>query len=80
PERIYRFLNYDYDYYQIDNFQKLNLDGLIGRYLSVTYSLKKGDPEYEKAISRLQDLYYTNQEHGEIRLKYVTKIFVGSMK
>ena len=52
PERIYRFLNYDY--YQIDNFQKLNLDGFIGRHFSVTYSLKEDNHEYRQAMPRLQ--------------------------
>ncbi len=79
-ERIHRFLNNSYDYYEMDNFQKLNLEGLIGRYLSVTYSLKKDDPEYERAISSLHNLYEENQKNGEIRIKYTTKVFVGRIK
>lgn len=51
-EQIHRFLNYDY--YQIDNFQKLNLDGFIGRHFSVTYSLKEDNHEYRQAMPRLQ--------------------------
>lgn len=80
PERIYRLLNYNYEYYELDNFQKLNLNGLIGRYLSVTYSLKQEDSEYDKAISRLRALYNSNQENEEIKLKYITKIFIGRIK
>ena len=58
-EHIHRFLNYDN--YQIDNFQKLNLDSFIGRYLSVTYSLKENNHEYRQAISSLQNLYNADQ-------------------
>ena len=46
-EQIHRFLNYDY--YQIDNFQKLNPDGFIGKCLSVTQSLKVDNHEYRQA-------------------------------
>ncbi|MCY0852217.1 MAG: class I SAM-dependent methyltransferase [Thermoplasma acidophilum] len=76
-ERIYSFFNYDYDYYQMDNLQELDLDGLIGRYLSTSYSLKEDDPRYKDAISRLQDLFNTNQKNGKITLRYTTRVFIG---
>ncbi|KAA8922713.1 class I SAM-dependent methyltransferase [Thermoplasma sp.] len=76
-ERIYSFFNYDYDYYQMDNFQALDLEGLIGRYLSNSYSLKEDDPKYKEAMARLQDLFSINQKNGKITLKYTTRIFIG---
>ncbi|WP_297216441.1 class I SAM-dependent methyltransferase [Thermoplasma sp.] len=78
-ERIYSFFDYDYDYYQMDNFQALDLDGLIGRYLSNSYSLQENDPRYREAISRLEDLFKTNQKDGKIVLKYTTKVFIGRL-
>ncbi|MGC8609352.1 MAG: class I SAM-dependent methyltransferase [Thermoplasmata archaeon] len=78
-ERIYSFFNYEYDYYQPDNTQSLDLDSLMNRYLVSTYGLTENDPKYKDAISRLRDIFNTNQKNGKITIKYTTKVFIGTL-
>ncbi len=78
-ERIYSFFNYKYDYYQMDNPQLLDLDGLIQGYVSSPYRLPESDPRYEEALSMLRDLFKTGERDGKVKIKYTAKVFIGTL-
>ena len=55
------------------------MEGLIGRYLSTSYSLKPQDDKYEEMISNLKDEFNTYQKDGKVTIRYTTKLYVGKL-
>ena len=76
---ISQFFNWSYGYYQYPNLQELDMEGLIGRYLSTSYSLKPQDDKYEEMISILKDEFNTYQKDGKVTIRYTTKLYVGKL-
>ncbi len=78
-DSLSQFFNWSYGYYQYVNIQELDFDGLIGRYLSASYSLPKDDSRYQEMVARMKRAFDTFQKDGKVQMKYTTKLFVGRL-
>ena len=66
--------------FKIQNDQKLDLDGILGRYFSTSYALGPDDPEYGNAVESLKQLFRKFQKNGYATMEYETQVFIGQMK
>ena len=60
-----------------DNSQRLDFDGLRGRFLSSSYTPLPGEPLYEPAIRELESLFERFAVAGAVTLEYDTQIYWG---
>ncbi|WP_393972065.1 class I SAM-dependent methyltransferase [Oxyplasma meridianum] len=79
-ETFNTFFHKGYKMLEISNDQKLNLDGLLGRYMSSSYALSPGESKYEDAVESLKKLFGKFQENGFVVIEYKTQIFFGQLK
>ncbi|EQD78408.1 Methyltransferase type 11 [mine drainage metagenome] len=77
---ISQFFNWSYGYYQYPNSQELDMEGLIGRYSSASYSLPKEDKDYEMMLTRMKSAFESYQKDGKVKIKYLTKLYVGKLQ
>lgn len=64
---------------QLYNFQDFDLDGLKGRHLSTSYSFKKGHPNFESAMEKLEEIFEEFEEGGFVKMEYMTRIYFGHL-
>ena len=74
---IRTFFSADIIYKSIKFSQILDFDGLLGRYMSASYSLKKEDPLYLEVVERMQDLFKKHSRNNRVELLYDTEIYIG---
>ncbi|BAB59389.1 hypothetical protein [Thermoplasma volcanium GSS1] len=79
PDTIPQFFNWAYDYYQYQNYQELDLEGLKGRYLSTFYSITQEYPKFQAAMKALETAFNAFSVDGKVRIRYITKVFVGKL-
>jgi SAM-dependent methyltransferase len=60
--------------------QKLDWEGLKGRFSSSSYTPKNGTAEYKNAVSKLKRIFDDYNNNGIVELKYTTEVFLGKMK
>lgn len=63
--------------FKIENTQKLDLNGVIGRYLSASYALGTGDPRYPEAIREMESAFSQHSIEGYVEIHYETRVFLG---
>ena len=61
------------------NYQCFDLQGLIGRYLSSSYSFAKDHPQHQRAINDLVTIFHTFQENGQVQMIYQTNLYYNSL-
>ena len=66
-----------YSHRVFDNYQDLDLEGLIGRYQSSSYALPPAHPRHEEALATLRTLFEVHRQHGQVRIDYQTQVYVG---
>ena len=64
---------------QFKNVQSLNLEGLKGRVLSVSYSPKFGDEKYAALMAATEKLFDKYKTSGQVELHYQCKCYVGQL-
>lgn len=74
------FFGWSHGYYQFDNSQDLDIEGILGRYASASYSISVGDPKYDAMVNEFKESFSAYEKNGKVRLKYTTKMFVGHLK
>jgi SAM-dependent methyltransferase len=52
-------------------------DTFVGRCLSSSYALKKGDENYDKYVDELTELYYKYESKGAVVIKNKTVVYLG---
>ena len=65
---------------RFDNFQTLDYPSLKGRLLSSSYAPPAGHPGHEPMLAALQELFDRTQQNGNVRMDYVTELFLGQFK
>lgn len=63
-----------------ENKQQFSWDGLKGRLLSTSYSLRENDPGYQRMINGLKKIFDQYQYNGLVEFLYETKMYYGQMK
>lgn len=59
--------------------QLLNLEGLIGRIQSSSFSLTEDDSRYASFMGEIQELYSKHQQDGYVKMVYRTDVYWGLM-
>lgn len=61
----------------LEQRQYFDWQGLQGRLLSASYSLREGDPRYEEMIQALRTIFDRYQHNNQVEFLYATKIYYG---
>ncbi len=61
------------------NFQMLDLAGLKGRILSVSYVPEKGDVN-KRIMNEIKDIFEKYNNGGQVKVEYTTRVFWGNLK
>lgn len=59
------------------NVQQFDWNGLKGRLLSTSYSLRPGDNQYEEMLNELRKIFESHQRNGIVEFLYDTKLNYG---
>jgi SAM-dependent methyltransferase len=60
-----------------DNEQILDLDGLMGRLLSISYVPAQGEPGSEEMLRNAEEIFRKYQTGGKVTVEYDTKVYYG---
>lgn len=74
---IRSFFSGDFIYKSIKSSQIMDFDGLLGRYMTASYSLKKGDPLFHEVFERMQDIFKKHSIDNRVELVYDTETYIG---
>ena len=74
---IRSFFSADFVYRSIKFSQVLDFDGLLGRYMTASYSLKREDPLFPEVVERMQDIFKKYSRDNRVELLYDTEIYIG---
>jgi ubiquinone/menaquinone biosynthesis C-methylase UbiE len=59
--------------------QSLDLEGLIGRIASSSFSLTEQDSRYTAFIAQIHKLFTLHEQHGQVTMKYRTDVYWGRL-
>lgn len=66
-----------YDRHSLPNPIQYDWEGLQGRAISASYAPLPGHPRHDDMIAALRGVYDRHQVDGQVRMEYVTQVFVG---
>jgi SAM-dependent methyltransferase len=64
----------------LENVQRLDFPSLKGRLCSSSYAPEEGDPNFERMLSELQDIFNAHNEKGVVNFEYDTRIYYGHLR
>lgn len=76
-QKVKDFLSRDFGFETFENHQELDLEGLIGRTLSVSCVNSDTQESRQRVENELKRLFDEFQENGKIKILYETKVFYG---
>jgi hypothetical protein len=62
-----------------DNEQVLDLDGLKGRLLSISYVPAEGEPGSDAMLRKTEQIFNEHQTRGRVTAEYDTKVYYGRL-
>ena len=80
PNSINEFFGGNYRSFNIKNLQKLDLTGLIGRYLSASYAVKENDPLFINIKKDFTDAFERYEAKGKVSIEYETEVVLGKIE
>jgi SAM-dependent methyltransferase len=80
PETVRALLGGDFEQATFPNRQSLDLEGLIGRALSSSFTPAPGDPAYEPMAAALRELFARHQRGGAVVFTYETRVCFGRLR
>jgi ubiquinone/menaquinone biosynthesis C-methylase UbiE len=63
----------------VPNHQDFDFDGLRGRLQSASYAPTEGHPNFQPMMDALKQLFDANQQNGQVRMEYLTRIYFGQL-
>jgi SAM-dependent methyltransferase len=63
-----------------DNEQVLDLEGLKGRLLSISYVPAQGEPGSDEMLRNAEEIFRKHQTGGTVAVEYDTKVYYGRME
>ena len=66
-----------YETIRLQNSQRVDLDGLIGRMMSASYCPLPGDPLHAELVRKATDLFAQYQRNGFVELEYWIEVYAG---
>lgn len=79
-KQILKFFNPPPKTYSFSNAQFLNLEGVLGRYGSASYSVSGGNPDYARTLVEFRQAFLKYQRNGFVQLKHITRMYVGTIE
>lgn len=76
-ERIASFFGGTMQEFTLDNEQLLDLEGIMGRYMSASYAIGPENPQFSEVMNSLEDAFRKHESGGYVSLQYSTKVFLG---
>lgn len=73
------FFEGPYSELELDNFQKLTVDGIMGRYQSASYAIGPDNQNYPMLQEAILEAFRKYQENGFVKMKYVTRVYLGKV-
>jgi len=70
----------DYRTVKLDNSQKLDYEGLVGRLLSGSYAPLPGQPLFDQMMTKVSELFNRHQVDGVVIFEYVTEVFASNLR
>lgn len=64
----------------LDNEQRLDRDGLVGRVRSASYTPEPGHAGYDAMLAALDGLFRRHESDGEVVLRYRTEVYHGQFR
>jgi ubiquinone/menaquinone biosynthesis C-methylase UbiE len=78
--KIKEYFNKNYRKIIISHHQKYDFDGVIGRYLSSSYSVNENTQKYVKVYNELKKTFEQNKEDdNKVRFNYDTEMYIGNI-
>lgn len=65
--------------FTLPNPQEMDLEGLMGRYFSASYSLKKGERGYGVMLKQLKKAFEENKRGDVIVMEQQTRVYIGRL-
>jgi SAM-dependent methyltransferase len=62
-----------------DNVQRLDFEALKGRLCSSSYAPEAADPNFDKMLKELRDIFERHNKSGVVDFEYDTKIYYGHL-
>ena len=78
-ERIRAFFDI-FSQRDLPNYQLLDWEALAGRLRSASVTPTEGHPNYEPMMQELRRLYDAQQQDGQVRLDYLTRVYYGKLR
>lgn len=78
--QISKFFTLPPTIYEFSNGQFLNLEGVLGRYGSASYSISGSNPDYTRMLAEFKQAFLKYQRNGFVQLRHITRMYVGSIK
>lgn len=79
-DRIKDFFNNNYEYMTFDNPLYFDREKFINRSLSGSYSLKKGDSNFDFYIEEIEKIFDKFETDGIVKIKNQTVAYIGILK
>jgi SAM-dependent methyltransferase len=78
-ERIRTFFD-SFSERDLPNYQLLDWEALAGRLRSASVTPTEGHPNYEPMMQELRRIYDAQQQDGQVRLDYLTRVYFGKLR
>jgi ubiquinone/menaquinone biosynthesis C-methylase UbiE len=76
-EKIMKYFSKDYKKITIENIRELNINELLGGFLSASYSPKEHTKEYHESRKILEILFNKHNVNNKVAFEYETIIYIG---
>ncbi len=63
----------------LKNYQHFDFDSLKGRVLSASYTPEPDHPNFEPMLTKLQEVFSTNERDGTVSFEYETRVYYGHL-
>ncbi|MFK7776136.1 MAG: class I SAM-dependent methyltransferase [Saprospiraceae bacterium] len=64
---------------ELENYQIFDLDGLIGRYMSCSYSFDANHSKHKEAMQELEKIFKKHEENNRVKMWYKTEVYFGKL-
>lgn len=75
---IDRFFEGNVKVFTLENAQKLDLEGIMGRYFSASYALGPEDSRYAELLMEFCDAFSRHSVDGFATIRYQSRVFLGT--
>ena len=64
----------------LENVQRFDFESLKGRLCSSSYAPESGNPNFERMLKELHDIFSAHNENGVVNFDYDTRVYYGRLR